>query len=87
MNNTYENAGTVLIADDEPEIRNVLTRYLARHSYHSVTAATGIEAMNKAKTQQPSIVLLDINMPEMDGFTVCRKLRENPATRSHPFSC
>ena len=43
--------------------------------------------MNKAKTQQPSIVLLDINMPEMDGFTVCRKLRENPATRSHPFSC
>lgn len=85
MNNHKNNFNTVLIADDEIEIQNVVKRYLARHGYESITASDGQEALLKAKAQQPSIVLLDINMPRMDGLIACRKLREEPATRLTPI--
>ena len=76
---------TVLIADDESEIRNVLQRFLLRQGYEPMIACDGKEALNKTKNQKPDIVLLDINMPEMDGLTVCRKLREDPTTRLTPI--
>ena len=76
---------TVLIADDESEIRNVVQRYLLRQGYEPMVACDGKEALGKSKIQKPDIILLDINMPEMDGLTVCRKLREDPATRLTPI--
>ncbi|OGR84793.1 MAG: hypothetical protein A2901_06210, partial [Elusimicrobia bacterium RIFCSPLOWO2_01_FULL_54_10] len=76
---------TVLIADDEPEVLNVVKRFLTRKGYDMVTAANGAEALGKSKVQKPDIILLDINMPEMDGMTVCRKLREDPLTRLTPI--
>lgn len=78
-------SSTVLIADDEQEIQKVVKRYLARHGFESMIASNGREALSKAKTRSPGVILLDINMPEMDGLTVCHKLRENPSTRLTPI--
>lgn len=75
---------TVLIADDEAEIRSVLQRFLIRQGYDPILASDGKEALGKSKIQKPDLILLDVNMPEMDGFSVCRKLRENPGTRLTP---
>lgn len=75
---------TVLIADDEPEIRNVLQRFLIRQGYEPILAKDGKEALGKCRVQKPDVILLDINMPEIDGLSVCRKLREDPATRLTP---
>ena len=80
-----KNPPTVLIADDESEIRSVVQRYLLREGYEPMLACDGKEALGKAKVQKPDIVLLDLNMPGLDGLTVCRKLREDPATRLTPI--
>ena len=85
MNTKMNSQPTVLIADDEPEVLNVVKRFLTRKGYDMVTAANGAEALGKSKVQKPDIILLDINMPEMDGMTVCRKLREDPLTRLTPI--
>ena len=83
MNTSKENM-TVLVADDEPEIQNVLKRFLSRRGYDILFASNGKEALGKACVQAPGLVLLDINMPDMNGFTVCERLRENPNTRLTP---
>ena len=75
----------ILIADDEPEVLNVLKRFLIKAGYEPILASNGIEALGKAKIQKPKIVLLDVNMPGMDGLTVCEKLREDPSTRLMPI--
>ncbi len=79
-----KNSPTVLIVDDEQEICSVIQRYLTRQGYQPILANTGVEALGKAKVQKPDVILLDINMPEMDGLSVCRKLREDPVTRLTP---
>lgn len=75
----------VLIADDELEFRNAVKRFLNLQGFEPIMAANGDEAFIKAKDQQPNVILLDINMPKMDGFSVCQKLRENPSTRLTPI--
>ncbi|OGR86483.1 MAG: hypothetical protein A3A86_06800 [Elusimicrobia bacterium RIFCSPLOWO2_01_FULL_60_11] len=79
-----KNIPTVLVADDELEIRNVLQRYLIRQGYEPILAKDGKEALGKSRVQKPDVILLDIMMPGMDGLSVCRKLREDPATRLTP---
>ena len=74
----------ILVADDEPQILDVLKRFLTKAGYEPILASNGNEALGKAKIQKPRIALLDVNMPGMDGLTVCQKLREDPATRLLP---
>ena len=50
-----------------------------------VTAASGKESLEKARTEQPSIIFLDIVMPEMDGYEACRTLSQDPATKNIPI--
>lgn len=66
----------ILIVDDEPGIVDMLKTYFEMQSFQVLTASDGREAMEKA-AQNPDIVLLDINMPEMDGLTVCEKIRDH----------
>jgi DNA-binding response OmpR family regulator len=68
--------GRVLIVDDEAVIRTVLARFLKSKGYEAVTAANGKEALEAVKRERPHLMLLDIRMPEMDGFEVLRRLRE-----------
>lgn len=74
---------TVLAVDDNDAIRYSMSRYLREGGYRVVEARTGAEALNLAR-QEPALITLDINLPDMDGFEVCRKLKQDPATSGIP---
>jgi len=68
----------VLIADDEEDIREIMAKKVAKKGYDVITAQDGEDAWNKIKSESPDIILLDLGMPKMDGFTVLQNLRKNP---------
>ena len=74
----------VLVVDDEPDIVRYLEHVLHRLGYRTASAGDGGEAVEKALNDPPDLILLDVMMPTMDGFAVCRSLRERPATRLIP---
>ncbi len=67
----------ILVVDDEPHIRQILKFTLEKADYQVFTAADGKEALDKMGETAPNLVLLDVMMPKMDGFEVCRKMRED----------
>jgi adenylate cyclase len=69
----------ILVADDEPANVEILSARLAAHGYAILTAADGEEALAAARAKGPDLVLLDINMPRLDGLEVCRRLKADPA--------
>ncbi|MGB8214855.1 MAG: diguanylate cyclase [Anaerolineales bacterium] len=75
---------TVLIVDDSPENITLLSRILKMSGYRIEVAADGPRAVEIAETLLPDIILLDINMPVMDGFETCARLKENESTRAIP---
>jgi putative two-component system response regulator len=77
-------AGKILIVDDEPVNLDVLSRLMATGGYAVVTASNGADALEAAAREHPDVVLLDVNMPGLDGFEVCRRLKAAPATRLTP---
>lgn len=72
-------ARKVLIADDEPDILEILKYNLSKEGYDVTTAKDGDEALEKAKQTQPEMVILDIMMPRKNGVEVCEILRAQPA--------
>lgn len=74
----------VLVVDDEPDIVLYLEHVLRRLGYETASAGNGAEALEKAAADPPDLVLLDVMMPVVDGFAVCRALREREATRLVP---
>ena len=72
----------ILIADDSPSNRDILQTRLAIHGYEILTATDGEEALAIAREAQPDLILLDVMMPKLDGFEVCRRLK---ADRSLPL--
>ncbi|HUM51958.1 MAG TPA: response regulator transcription factor [Chitinophagales bacterium] len=68
----------ILVVDDEPDILEFLSYNLEKEGFLVETAENGKQALEKAKKNQPDIVLLDVMMPEMDGIEACRTLREMP---------
>jgi PleD family two-component response regulator len=70
----------VLIADDNPQGVELLEAYLAECDYDIQTAADGEETLRKVHDWQPDLILLDIMMPKISGFEVCKRIRANPAT-------
>lgn len=71
-----EPAIRVLIVDDEPQIRRFLRTSLSAHGYRVVEASCGREAIALTTTERPELLLLDLGLPDMDGFEVIRRLRE-----------
>ena len=80
---TSRNTQTVLAVDDNEAIRYSLARRLRDAGFHVIEAATGAEALRLAK-EEPELITLDINLPDIDGFEVCRRLKSDPATREIP---
>ena len=66
----------VLVADDEAQIRNILSIYLKKAGFEVVEAADGAEALVKVQSDKPDIIVLDIMMPVMDGLEVCKQVRK-----------
>lgn len=66
---------TVLVIDDQPGIRRLLTEVLTEEGYMVVTAINGIEGLNKAKEVQPDVILMDMKMPGMDGIETLREIK------------
>jgi two-component system response regulator MprA len=67
---------TVLVVDDDRRLLDMLRRTLAYEGYHVVTAANGLEALEKARAQRPDVLVLDWLMPDLDGIEVVRRVRE-----------
>ena len=67
------------MADDEPYILEIMAKKVKQAGYEVITASDGEDALYSIKSENPDIILLDLNMPKMDGFTVLKKIRENPA--------
>ncbi|MCX7682522.1 MAG: GAF domain-containing protein [Anaerolineae bacterium] len=76
---------TILIVDDDPAARLVMKALLAREGFELAFAESGAEALEKVSELMPDLVLLDVMMPHMDGFEVCRHLRSNPLTAQVPI--
>ena len=73
-----------MVVDDVPEILSLLTTMLSRSGYQVITCASGAEALVEADKNPPEVILLDILMPEMDGFQVCDLLQHNPKLKDIP---
>jgi CheY-like chemotaxis protein len=74
----------ILVADDDANLRKILCLFLKGAHYETVEAANGREALQLARSQRPDAVLMDIAMPLLDGFEVCRMLKDDPETRRIP---
>ena len=66
---------TILIADDDPQIRDMLSAYLTVEGFSVVTASDGLETLGAVETDEPDLVILDVGMPQIDGFEVLRRIR------------
>ena len=67
---------TILTADDDPQLLRLVTRNLELEGYNVIAASDGLQALTQIEQQVPDLVLLDVMMPKMDGFTVCHRVRE-----------
>ncbi len=74
----------LLVVDDEPSIRELLTASLRFAGFEVVGAADGAEALRMAEQHRPDLVILDVMLPDLDGFTVTRRLRERGRCCSSP---
>jgi CheY-like chemotaxis protein len=75
----------ILVVDDEEDIRMVVERRLVTAGYAVVTAGNGRDGLLAAKKERPDLILLDINMPDMDGGEVGQQLKSDPGTAGIPI--
>ena len=66
----------ILVVDDDPDIRDAVTMILESQGYEVVTACDGIEGLATLKAENPDVIILDLMMPKMDGFGVCKELQD-----------
>jgi phosphate regulon transcriptional regulator PhoB len=76
---------TILIVDDEPDVSDLLVYNLQKAGYKTVTARDGSVALQKARDEVPSLILLDLMLPQMDGTEVCRHLKADTKTAHIPI--
>jgi len=75
---------TILVVDDSPTIRRVVVDSLTAHGYRVCEAADGVEGIREIATQRPDLILLDITMPRLDGYRLCRLVKSHATTRHIP---
>jgi DNA-binding response OmpR family regulator len=74
----------ILIADDNPDLVSILSTRFRALGFDVVEAANGARALDEAKKSSPDIVVLDVMMPELNGFQVCRRMKEDPTLKRIP---
>jgi DNA-binding response OmpR family regulator len=75
----------LLVVDDEPEINKLVARIFEKRGYRVNTAVDGAEALASVKRDRPDLIMLDLNLPKIDGWEVCRQLKSDPATKAIPI--
>lgn len=75
----------ILVAEDERDIRELVGFTLRFAGFEVVLVANGIEAIEKVSHEQPDLIILDVRMPKVTGYEVCRQLKGNPATSAIPI--
>ena len=75
----------ILVVEDNEEMLELLALSLESEGFSISTAVSGIEAVKKARVNRPDLILLDLMLPEMDGFGVCETLRRDPAIAGTPI--
>jgi two-component system alkaline phosphatase synthesis response regulator PhoP len=78
------NKGKILVVDDEVYILHILDFSLNAEGYEVITAEDGEQAIEKAKQEEPDLVVLDVMMPKVDGYEACRKLKQDPKMKDVP---
>jgi two-component system alkaline phosphatase synthesis response regulator PhoP len=76
--------GKILVVDDEVNITQILEFSIGAEGYEVISAQNGEEAIDKARREQPDLIILDIMMPIIDGYEACRILKANPLTKNIP---
>ena len=74
----------ILVADDSPSDSHYLTEKLVEQGYHCITAETGAEAVAKSKAERPDLILMDVIMPDTNGYEATRAITRDEATRNIP---
>jgi len=90
MNNNSDNEKgtgekTVIVADDEEELRNVLSQLLGAKGFRVLTASNGLEALEHTKSLTPDIIVSDVNMPEMGGKELYKEILTDEGKPKYPF--
>lgn len=75
----------ILVVDDDADVRNLLKMRLEVLGYSIAVAADGSEGLSKAESEKPDLIILDIMMPEMDGYTFVREIKANESLRQTPI--
>ncbi len=75
----------ILVADDEPDISKLIQFTLERRGHEIILAENGQDALDLAKKECPDLILLDVIMPIINGYEVCKLLREDPKTKNIPI--
>ena len=76
--------GKILIVEDDLESLKLIGLMLQRRGYEIIAASAGSQGLRRASTEEPDLVILDVMMPDMDGYAVCEALRANAATARLP---
>jgi DNA-binding response OmpR family regulator len=74
----------ILVAEDERDVAELVRYTLAREGFEVVVAANGADALRHAKESRPDLVLLDLMLPQVNGWELCRRLKQDPATKALP---
>jgi len=75
---------SVLVIDDEPQITEIIDAFLSNSGHQVHVANIAAEGLKKARDMKPDVILLDIMMPDMDGYSICNDLKNDPATAKIP---
>jgi DNA-binding response OmpR family regulator len=84
MEGTPMSKGKILVVDDEIYIVHILDFSLGMEGYEVVTALDGEQALEKVNAERPDLIVLDIMMPKLDGYEVCKAVKSSPETRHVP---
>jgi len=76
--------GKVLVVDDEVYILHILDFSLGAEGFDVITAADGEQALSRARSERPDLIVMDIMMPRLDGYETCQRLKSDPATKHIP---
>ena len=80
-----ERIGRALVVEDEPDVAELMRYHLAKEGYEVTVLASGAEAVRHAREARPDVILLDVMVPHLNGWEVCRRLKQEPETRGIPI--